>query len=124
MLFRESEDAHLRLHATDRSNQSGHESIESDPIDSDGDEAFDDGGHALQFDQDGKARVIAFKNVENVEDLAGTVADLWLTSDEVYGILETWQRKFENEWEATLERQKSEKVVYLPYRHPIKVKKE
>jgi len=64
----------------------------------DGDAAFDDGGHVLQFDCGEMVRLIAFVNNDNVASFGGTVREIWLPADEYYGILDEWQRKFTSEW--------------------------
>jgi hypothetical protein len=64
----------------------------------DGDEAFDDGGHVLQFDQGDRVRLIAFRNDPNPEKFARSIVDRSLGADEFYGVLDEWQRRFEAEW--------------------------
>ena len=64
----------------------------------DGDEAFDDGGHVLQYDAGGKVRLIAFKNTKLQDDVTSTLADIWMSADEFYGLLDKWQSNFELEW--------------------------
>jgi hypothetical protein len=64
----------------------------------DGDAAFDDGGHVLQFDQGDKVRLIAFKNAENKDDVVRTMAEVCVNADEFYGLLDIWQNRFEAEW--------------------------
>jgi hypothetical protein len=64
----------------------------------DGDAAFDDGGHVLQFDQRDKVRLVAFKNTSNPTDVAGTLAEAWMSADEFYGLLDKWLNAFEAEW--------------------------
>ncbi len=68
----------------------------------DGDAAFDDGGHVLQFDQGGTVRLIAFKNTGNRDDTLGTLAEAWVSADEFYGLLDKWQSMFEAEWAGLL----------------------
>lgn len=68
----------------------------------DGDAAFDDGGHLLQFDQGDEVRLIAFKNTGHEDDVASTLAEVWMNTDEFYGLLDKWQSKFEAEWAAAL----------------------
>ncbi len=68
----------------------------------DGDAAFDDGGHVLQFDQGSKVRVVAFKNAGNQDEVASTLAEVWMNADEFYGLLNKWQGRFEAEWAAAL----------------------
>lgn len=68
----------------------------------DGDAAFDDGGHVLQFDQGDKVRLIAFKNTSHQDDVGSTLAEAWMNADEFYGLLDKWQSRFEAEWAAAL----------------------
>ncbi len=68
----------------------------------DGDEAFDDGAHVLQFDVDDKVRLIAFINEGSKEITASTVVEIWLGADEYYKILDKWRVSFEVEREAAL----------------------
>lgn len=68
----------------------------------DGDAAFDDGGHVLQFDQGDEVRLIAFKNVGHQDDVLGTLVEIWMNADEFYGLLNKWYCRFEAEWTATL----------------------
>jgi hypothetical protein len=60
----------------------------------DGDEAFDDGGHVLQFDVGDQVRLIAFKTKE---DQGGTydVSEAWIGSNPFYGLLSDWLNRFE-----------------------------
>jgi Immunity protein 42 len=68
----------------------------------DGDAAFDDGGHVLQFDHGDRVRLIAFKNTGNRDDVLGTLAEVWLSADEFYRRLDKWQSMFEAQWSAAL----------------------
>lgn len=68
----------------------------------DGDAAFDDGGHVLQFDQGDKVRLIAFKNASPQENIASTLAQIWMDAGQFYELLDRWQRLFEAEWVAAL----------------------
>jgi Immunity protein 42 len=68
----------------------------------DGDEAFDDGSNVLQFDIGDKVRLIAFINEEGLQNSLSTVSEIWLDSNEYYGILSEWQHRFEMEWAAEL----------------------
>jgi Immunity protein 42 len=63
----------------------------------DGDAAFDDGSHVLQFDEGDEVRLIAFKNSDAPLELQGTVTKVCMNADRFYGLLETWQRGFEEE---------------------------
>ncbi len=68
----------------------------------DGDEAFDDGSHILQFDCEDKVRLIAFKNSLNSAMLAGSLTDTWMDAEEYYGVLDQWQAAFEAEWKIAV----------------------
>jgi hypothetical protein len=68
----------------------------------DGDAAFDDGGHVLQFDQDGRVRLIAFRNAQDEGSAASTMAEVWLGADKFYDLLDEWQSEFEIEWKRAL----------------------
>ena len=63
----------------------------------DGDEAFDDGSVVLHFDIGEKTRVIAFRSISNVPDIA-TLREAWLSIDEFYSILHDWRNAFIKEW--------------------------
>lgn len=64
----------------------------------DGDAAFDDGSHVLQFDCGEMVRLIAFRNDDDITSFRETIREAWLSADEYYGILDEWQRKFTIEW--------------------------
>jgi hypothetical protein len=68
----------------------------------DGDEAFDDGGHVLQFDQGNLVRLIGFNNRSHPNDVASTLAEVWMNADEFYELLDQWQTRFEAERMAAL----------------------
>jgi hypothetical protein len=68
----------------------------------DGDAAFDDGGHVLQFDQGDRVRLLAFRNTGNPGDVLSTLAEAWIGADEFYGLLDNWQTRFEAEWITAL----------------------
>lgn len=68
----------------------------------DGDAAFDDGSHVLQFDLGDQVRLIAFKNAVSTEKLARTLVEAWVKLDEFYDVLDQWQSSFEAEWAAAL----------------------
>jgi hypothetical protein len=63
----------------------------------DGDAAFDDGGHVLQFDQGNRVRLIGFKNLETSEETLQTVIEEWLDQDQFYQLLKRWQEAFDVE---------------------------
>lgn len=64
----------------------------------DGDEAFDDGSHILQFDVGNKVRLIAFAHAESPEDVGGTVVEEWLDDEVFYSVLSRWSEQFAAEW--------------------------
>jgi Immunity protein 42 len=64
----------------------------------DGDEAFDDGSHVLQFDVGDMVRLIAFKNPINLDNGISKFTEVWLKQSDFYHILEEWQQKFESDW--------------------------
>jgi Immunity protein 42 len=66
----------------------------------DGDEAFDDGSYVLQFDTQDRVRLIAFKTRPDGRYDPETMNDLYLSSDEFYGVLQCWQAEFLSEWKA------------------------
>jgi hypothetical protein len=68
----------------------------------DGDEAFDDSSHILQFDVGDKVRLVACRNVGSWAEISTTVVDYWMSADVFYGTLDEWQRKFEEDWRARL----------------------
>jgi hypothetical protein len=71
----------------------------------DGDEAFDDGSHVLQFDVEDKVRLIAFRNMGYSEETASSVQDTWIDSDVFYDVLRDWSELFEAEWSNELRKQ-------------------
>jgi hypothetical protein len=68
----------------------------------DGDEAFDDGSHILQFDEGDKVRLVAFLNTENPTELMGSIVEKWIYPDVYYGILSQWLSLFEVKRQAAL----------------------
>lgn len=68
----------------------------------DGDAAFDDGSHVLQFDEGEQVRLIAFRNVSDIADLAATIREAWIESQEFYEILEKWRTRFLEEWSRSI----------------------
>jgi Immunity protein 42 len=60
----------------------------------DGDEAFDDGSHVLQFDVGTDVRLIAFNDTLRADSLT----DVWMAAEHFYEIADEWQRRFEFEW--------------------------
>jgi hypothetical protein len=71
----------------------------------DGDEAFDDGSHVLQFDVEDKVRLIAFRNMGYSEETARSVQDAWIESDLFYSVLLDWSELFAEEWSNELRKQ-------------------
>lgn len=60
----------------------------------DGDEAFDDGSHILQFDVDGRVRILAFLNTEEPDDFAQSIREEWMNADLFYAIVSGWKTLF------------------------------
>lgn len=68
----------------------------------DGDAAFDDGGHVLQFDVGDQVRLIAFINPTHRDDVASSLTEVWIGAEEFYGCLDQWQCQFQVEWMAAI----------------------
>lgn len=68
----------------------------------DGDAAFDDGSHVLQFDVGREVRLVAFVNTGSPDEMAGTIREEWLDADLFYGVLSRWRDLFVAEWESKL----------------------
>jgi hypothetical protein len=64
----------------------------------DGDAAFDDGSHVLQFDVGEKVRLIAFSRAINPIYDPESLRDTWLAADDFYGVLQNWRDSFKAEW--------------------------
>ncbi len=64
----------------------------------DGDEAFDDGSHVIQFDVKNKVRLIGFKTTPNYSYDEHSLSDLWIEIEEYYDVLNKWYVQFKNEW--------------------------
>jgi hypothetical protein len=64
----------------------------------DGDEAFDDGSHVLQFDVGNRVRLIAFKSGPGYLHDPATLSDIWLPTDDFYDVLQNWHDAFLSEW--------------------------
>jgi hypothetical protein len=64
----------------------------------DGDEAFDDGSHVLQFDIGNKVRLIAFINTDAPGEMMSTIAEQWLDAEVFYNVLSRWSDLFAAEW--------------------------
>jgi len=69
----------------------------------DGDEAFDDGSHVLQFDLNDRVRLVGFKRQEEELYDRNSLVDLWLPSDAFYGTLTSWNSAFDREWRMSLQ---------------------
>jgi Immunity protein 42 len=66
----------------------------------DGDEAFDDSSYVLQFDTGNRVRLIGFRTKPDGRYDHSTLKDLWLESEEFYGVLHRWHSDFLAEWES------------------------
>ena len=66
----------------------------------DGDEAFDDASHILQFDQGVVVRLIGCKQVCGQEGATSIhmLTDVLVNADLFYDLLNDWQNAFEKEW--------------------------
>jgi hypothetical protein len=71
----------------------------------DGDEAFDDGSHILQFDAASRVRLVAFLNTESPDDLRGTISEQWMDADLFYAIVSAWKTLFAIERSSRLKAQ-------------------
>ncbi|MGF7146753.1 hypothetical protein FHS96_000362 [Sphingomonas zeicaulis] len=56
----------------------------------DGDEAFDDGSHILQFDVGNRVRIIAFVNAETPHERHESIREAWMDADAFYATLSEW----------------------------------
>jgi hypothetical protein len=68
----------------------------------DGDAAFDDGSHVLQFDEDARVHLVAFKNLGCGSSSALNLSEIWLDCESFYETLETWRQRFESEWSTSI----------------------
>lgn len=68
----------------------------------DGDEAFDDGSHVLQFDVGTHVRIVAFSNTEEPDELAQTVREEWIHADLFYATVSCWKVLFSAEFTGLL----------------------
>ena len=66
----------------------------------DGDAAFDDGSHILQFDKGGMVRIVAFKNRGALDKIIADSIELSLNSDTFYDILDGTLSEFDREISA------------------------
>lgn len=68
----------------------------------DGDAAFDDGGHVLQFDVGSRVRLIAFANEAVQGGAVDAVVEEWLDADLFYDTMARWSEGFALEWTRKL----------------------
>ncbi|MCW3849387.1 immunity 42 family protein [Sphingomonas sp. LB-2] len=68
----------------------------------DGDEAFDDGSHILQFDVEDRVRLLAFRNLDCRTDAINSLREAWIEGDAFYRVLADWSALFAEEWTGTL----------------------
>lgn len=68
----------------------------------DGDAAFDDGSHILQFDQGDQVRLVAFQNSSDAAWNGDSLTDLTMDAAEFYRVLESWLHQFELAWHIAL----------------------
>ncbi|MGB9415176.1 MAG: Imm42 family immunity protein, partial [Acidobacteriaceae bacterium] len=64
----------------------------------DGDEAFDDSSHLLQYDVGDWVRLIAFRRARDPLYDPESVRETWLTAEVFYGVLQNWYDRFLDEW--------------------------
>ncbi len=64
----------------------------------DGDEAFDDGSHVLQFDLEESVRLVGFRTDGTWAPRDGLVADAWIPAGDYYEVLREWRERFELAW--------------------------
>lgn len=74
----------------------------------DGDQAFDDGSHVLQFDLDSRVRLLGFKNEPPSIFDCRSIVDIIIDSDIFYDILYMWAQAVEVERNALLESEQAE----------------
>ncbi len=68
----------------------------------DGDAAFDDGSHVLQFDIGDNVRIIAFKNeIDEIAQLQ-SISEVTLNASIFYTTLQDWSHSFMLEWKERL----------------------
>jgi len=60
----------------------------------DGDAAFDDGSHILQFDVGRQVRIVGFMDAEAPDDLSGTISEAWMDADLFYAVVSGWKTLF------------------------------
>lgn len=64
----------------------------------DGDEAFDDGTHVLQFDVGREVRLIAARSGDGLAHEPASLRDVRLPDAEFYGVLSEWRRAHMEAW--------------------------
>ena len=62
------------------------------------DEAFDDGSVLYYFPFQNKVRIIAALSGEDTSRKLVSIRDIWITSDEFYGVIKDWRDFFQSEW--------------------------
>lgn len=70
----------------------------------DGDEAFDDGSHVLQFDLHNRVRLIAFRNEEGLDEMLDSISEVEMEEELFYSILQDWDKSFRSECERVANR--------------------
>jgi hypothetical protein len=66
----------------------------------DGDEAFDDGSHILQFDIGDQVRLVAFKRDYQKRGGAMELREVWLSAPDFYAILKDCRDQFLKLWQS------------------------
>ena len=66
----------------------------------DGDEAFDDGSHILQFDIGDQVRLVAFKRDYEKRGGAMELREVWLNAPDFYAILKDCRDQFLKLWQS------------------------
>jgi hypothetical protein len=66
----------------------------------DGDEAFDDGSHILQFDIGDHVRLVAFKRDYQKRGGAMELREVWLSAPDFYAILKDCRDQFLKLWQS------------------------
>jgi hypothetical protein len=67
----------------------------------DGDGAFDDGSHILQFDFGTQVRLIGFRANDECEVERSSIAEIWVDAHEYYSVLSSWLGWFDREGSAS-----------------------
>ena len=78
----------------------------------DGDSAFDDGSHVLQFDLGSKVRIIAFRNLADPRERLDSINDVHLDEALFYEILRDWMESFTQERNARLKNASLNRPVF------------